>query len=279
MSIEKELRVKLTEEELKKLVKSFDIIGSREKAVAIIEIPDELSEKKTLIAEAIMKVHKNVVAVLRKKSPRKGTFRLRKYELLLGEKNTEVLHKESGCRFLLDPRKVYFSVRESAERLRISEKVKENEKILVMFGGVAPYPIVIAKKRDVNKIYSIEINPKAHEYAIKNVLLNKVGDVVIPILGDVREICPLIRQKFDRILMPLPEKAYEFLDVALSCSKKGTIIHLYGVSEEKNLFDDLEKKVVLEMKKLNKKYKTIERRKVLPFGPRKWKVCLDIRIL
>jgi len=278
MSLKDELRGILSEKELKKLVKSFDIIGSREKAVAIIEIPEELKSKEKIIGKAIMKIHKNVRSVLKQTSPRKGKLRLRKYKLILGDKNTEVLHKESGCKFLLDPRKVYFSVRESAERLRIAEKVRDGEKILVMFGGVAPFPIVIAKKKNVEKIYSVELNPKAHKYAIKNVILNKVGNKVIPFFGDVREICPLLGERFDRILMPLPEKAYEYLDLAFSCSKKGTIIHLYGISEEKNLFKDLEEKIIPIAKKLGIKYKVTEKRKVLPYGPRKWKVCLEILV-
>lgn len=274
MSLKDELKGVLSDEELRDLVKSFDIIGSREKAVAIIEIPDELKKKEKTIAKALMKVHKNVVSVLEKKSPRTGTYRLRRYKVVLGEKNTEVIHKESGCRFLLDPKEVYFSPREGAERLKIAEKVKKGEKVLVMFGGVAPFPVVIAKKRGVDKVYSIEVNPKAHEYAIKNIMLNKVGDKVVPILGDVRDVCPMLNEKFDRIIMPLPEKAYEFLDVVFSCSKKGTTIHLYGISKEENLFKDLESKIKIT----TKKYKIIEKRKVLPFGPRKWKVCLEILI-
>jgi len=277
MNLKEALKGKLTQNELNTVVKSFDIIGSREKAVAIIEIPEELKSKEKIIGKAILKIHKNVKSVLKQTSPRQGKLRLRKYRLIIGDKNTEVIHKESGCRFLLDPKKVYFSVREGSERLRIAKKVEKGEKILVMFGGVAPFPIVIARKTSANKIYSVELNKKAHEYAIKNIMLNKVENRIVPVFGDVREVCPVLGEKFDRILMPLPERAYEFLDLAFSCSKKGTIIHLYGISEEKNLFKDLEEKI----KKLENgvKYKIIEKRKVLPYGPRKWKVCLDIKVL
>ena len=39
--------------------------------------------------------------------------------------------------------------------------------------------------------------------------------------GDVRDVVPKLKKKFDRILMPLPKSAEEFLDIALSASKKG----------------------------------------------------------
>ncbi len=277
MNLKNILNKKLSENELNKLNTSFDILGSRERAIAIIEIPEELEKKEKIIGEALLKVHKNVASVLKKSSNRKGEMRLRDYKVIAGEKNTEVMHKESGCRFLVDPRKTYFSVREGTERERIAEEVKSNEKILVMFGGVAPFPIVIAKKKEVKKIYSVEINPSSHRYAEENVLLNKVGNKVIPILGDVREVCKAIGEKFDRITMHLPERAWEFLDVAFSCSRKGTIIHLYGIEEEGS--KELEKKAREIADKSKKKIDIIEKRKVLPYSPRTYKFCLKIKVI
>ena len=275
MSLKEELKDKLTKEELSELKTSFDVIGSKEGAVAIIEIPENLKKKDKTIAKTLMKVHKNIKSVLKKESPRKGEYRLRKYRVLAGDKNTEVIHKESGCRFLLDPIKTYFSVREGTERIRISKKIKKGERVLVMFGGIAPFPIIFARKTKADKIYSVEINPEAHKYAEKNIILNKVGDKVIPILGDVREVCKALDEKFDRILMPLPESAHEFLDVAFSCSKKGTIIHLYGIVKS---FEELEEKVKEISKKTKRKYKIENREEVLPYGPGINKVCLEIQV-
>jgi len=276
MNLKTSLKGKLTKKEMKILNTSFDIIGSREKAVAIIEIPDELKKKEEVIGKTILKVHKNVKSVLKKSSGRKGIFRLRKYKIISGEKNTEVLHRESGCRFILNPKKVYFSTREGTERERVAEDVKNGEKILVLFGGIAPFPIVIAKKKNA-KIYSVEINPAAHEYAIKNVILNKVGDRVTPILGDAREVCKILGEKFDRITMHLPENAYEFLNAAFSCSKKGTIIYMYGIEEEGS--DELNKKTKEHAKKNGVKIRILGKRKVLPYSPRTFKFCVKIKVL
>jgi len=165
---------------------AYDIIGSKDSAIALIGVNAKNPKK---AAKEIMKRHKNVKSVLQKLSERKDTYRLYPCKLLLGDKNTEVVHKEHGYLIKVDPQKVYFSPRESTERQRIVDLVKGGEKILVMFSGVCPFPISIAKKQKlVGKIYAIDINPNAHKYALENIKLNKLEDKIVPILGDVREI-------------------------------------------------------------------------------------------
>ncbi len=278
MGLKEILKGKLSEEELKILPRSFDIIGSREKAVAIIEIPEELKGKEKIIAEGIMKLNKNVKSVLKKASERKGVERLREYELLAGDENTEVIHKEYNYLLKLDPKKVYFSPREATERQRIANKVKDNEKVLVMFSGVAPFCIAIAKKRNV-KVYGVEINEEAHRYAKINAGMNGLSDKIVLIKGDVREVCPKIKEKFDRIIMPLPFGSENFLDVAFKCIKKGGKIHFYTLGSEENLYSEGIKIIEREAKKLKKKIKILEKRKVLPYAPRKYKVCIDFMVL
>jgi len=88
----------------------------------------------------------------------------------------------------------------------------------------------------------------------------------------------LKNKKFDRIIMPLVETAIEFLDEAFLHSKKGTVIHLYGLSNEKENFEDLEKRVEEIAKIYNIKYKIVNRQDVLPYAPKISKVRLDIKI-
>jgi tRNA (guanine37-N1)-methyltransferase len=256
----------------------FDIIGSKEKAVAIVEIPEGFDEKK--IAENIMKKNKNVKSVLKKLSARKGELRLREYELIAGDSNTEVTHKEFGYLLKLDPKKVYFSPREATERQRIAGQVKPDETILVMFGGIGCYGVSIAKKQpDVKKIYSVEINPDAHNYAIENVRVNKISHLVIPILGDVREKCKDYFGKCDRVVMPLPLGAESFLDIAVNCLKpSGGVIHFYSWGEEERLFDNALKVISENLKRFNKKYRIINKKIVSQYSPRRWKICIDIEI-
>ncbi|MEM2458490.1 MAG: class I SAM-dependent methyltransferase family protein, partial [Archaeoglobaceae archaeon] len=81
MSLKEMLRDKLSEEELKILRRSFEIIGD----IAIIEIPDELISKKELIADAILKKHRHLKTILRKVGEVNGVFRVAKYEKIYGE--------------------------------------------------------------------------------------------------------------------------------------------------------------------------------------------------
>ncbi len=248
-----------------------DIIGSREKAVAIIE---KRGKKEAL---ELMERYANVKSVLKKQGGRAGVYRVYRLRLLAGEKNTEVLHREYGMVFKLDPRKVYFSPREADERQRLAQSAKEGERILVMFSGVAPYAIAIAKRKNC-EIVCIEINKKAVEYANENIRLNNIIGSVENFCADIKKVCGNLG-KFDRIIMPLPETAYKFLPQAFETAKKGTIIHLYGISEEKNLFSDVEEKAkkIAKMRKI--KFKITSRQKVLPFGVRMWKVRIDLKII
>jgi len=260
-----------------KIPHSYDIIGSKEKAVAIVEIPDNLKSKEKAIANKIMQEHKNVKSILKKLSERKGKLRIRKFKLIKGSRNTEVTHLEHGYLLKLDPKKVYFSPRELTERQRIANLVKPNETVLIMFGGIAPYAIAMAKKQPkIKKIYTVELNKKAHEYAIENIKLNKLENKIIVLKGDVKKICPKIKKRFDRIVMPLPKEAYKFLDLAFTYTKTKGIIHFYSWASESDLFSDAEKLVKDTTKKFNKKIRITNKKKVLPYGPKKWKIVLDI---
>ncbi len=227
MKLKKMLEKVLTEEELKIAPSSFDVIGD----IGVIKIPDELKKKEKKIGEQLLKF-KNIKTVLVKEGKVRNEFRVRKYKFLAGERKKETLHPEYGCRYKLNLEKVYFSPRLGSERERIWGQVKNDEKILVMFAGIGPYPIQIAKNKDVI-IYAIEINPKAVKYFKENVKLNKVTDKIKIFEGDVREIVPKLKMKFDRIIMPLPKEAETFLGLAKLVSKRNTIIHLYIFANSK----------------------------------------------
>jgi tRNA (guanine37-N1)-methyltransferase len=261
-----------------KIPSSYDIIGSKEKAVAIIEIPADLQKKEKEIANQILVRHKNVKSVLKKISERKGKFRITEYELLAGDENTEVIHKENYCIFKLDPKLVYFSPREGTERLRISKIVKPKETILVMFSGIGPYSIIIAKNQPkVNKIISIEINPVAFECMKENIRLNRVGEKIIPILGDVKEKCKDWFGKCHRVVMPLPHDAQKFLGLAFKCLKSHGAIHLYIIEKEEHI-EIRVKKIIDSFQKKIKRKVSYKIRKVLPYAPRVNKYCVDINV-
>ena len=213
----------LNDEEIKSLYSSFDIIGN----IAIIKIPDQLLAKKHVIGNAILSNIKHVRTVYMQTSAVKDRYRIRNLECIAGIDDPITMYKEHGCLFKVNVKTSYFSPRLSTERLRIAEQVKDGETIVNMFAGVGTFSIIIAKMKRC-KVYSIDINPEAHRYALENIRLNKVQDRVIALLGDARDI---IRDRLanvaDRVLMPLPEEAREFIDDALLALKDEGVIHYF----------------------------------------------------
>ncbi|MBI2233059.1 MAG: class I SAM-dependent methyltransferase family protein [Candidatus Aenigmarchaeota archaeon] len=274
MGLKDLLKNKLTKKELSLVPTSFDIIGNREKAVAIIEIPEKLQKKSRIIANALMKQHRNVKSVLEKSSPRKGIYRTRDYGFIKGDKNTEIMHVENGCRLLLDPQKVYFSPREGTERQRIVQQVSKKEIVMVFFAGAGPFAIVIAKKSKPKRVIGIELSEAAIDYFWKNVKLNKLENVDV-VHGNVKQKARDYYGKCDRVIMPLPETAIDYLEDAAKCLKKKGVIHLYFFSEEEKIAEW--KRKARKMLGKGKKH-IVQARKVLPYGPRINKYRMDIEV-
>lgn len=215
----------LTPEETAQVYSAFDQIGD----IVIIKIPDELMPKKKLIAEAILANVKTAKAVFAQVSAVKGDYRIRELEFVAGENRTVTEYKEHGCRFKVDVAKTYFSPRLSTERQRIAEMVGDNETIVNMFAGVGTYSVIIAKTNKTCRVYSIDSNAAASELDRVNAKLNKVQDRIITICGDAAAVIKeSLAGQADRVLMPLPERAKEFVDPAVLALKKKGIVHYFA---------------------------------------------------
>ena len=224
MAILKEiLKGKLSAKELELVPSSFDIVGN---IMIFSDLPSGLKKKEKLIGNEILVEFRHVKSVFKKMGKYSGKYRTPKLKLIAGEKIKETIHTENKSRIKLDVEKVYFSPRSSTERKRVFSMVRANESVLVMFSGVGVFPITIARNSKASEIYGIEVNPAAHKYALENLKLNKVESVKL-FLGDVRKIMPKLGKKFDRILMPLPKKAEDYLGLALRAIKKNGTIHFY----------------------------------------------------
>jgi len=276
----------------KALVSSYDVVGD----IALVEIPKDKQNQKDRkkIAQSIIDTHPRIKAVLEKQGDRFGEFRLRELKPIIGT-STETEHRESGCLFRLDVAKSYFSPREGTERERIAAQVKPGETVLVMFAGVGPYAIVIAKKQPrVRKVYAVEINPDAVQCMEENVRLNKLAYVVEPILGDAKEKCSRLYGKCDRIVMPLPHEGRKFLETAIKCARPRGVIHFYyighdmqgpakgpakGLAKGQSMFKTAADIIKMECTKLGRKCRILTQQKVLPYGPRMFKVCIDFEVL
>jgi len=85
-------------------------------------------------------------------------------------------------------------------------------------------------------------------------------------------------RKYDRIVMPLPKSAEDFLPDAFALAKKGTVIHFYDFLHQ-NDFGDSEKKILNCAKNLNKKVKILSFTKCGQYSPGKYRVCVDFEVL
>ena len=144
---------------------------------------------------------------------------------------------------------------------------------------MGPFPLVIARKHPDARIYAIELNPTAFEYMRYNINVNRAGATVRPLCGDVREIAPrLLKGQCDRILMPLPKGAEDFLDTAFECSKKGCVIHFYSFSPEKDSFSAAIKNAEKAAKNAGLKIGIKNKKIVRPYAPRVNQIVLDIKV-
>ena len=279
MRLREALKDVLDAGELEMLSGGFDIVGD----IAILEIPEELRAKETEIAQAVLGMHRNVRTVVAKGTPFEGELRTRTVRHLAGEKKTATLHRESGAVIEVDIERMYFSPRLSHERLRIASLVKEGERVLVMFSGCGPYPLVIAKNSKAKEVVGVELNEAAHEYALRNITKNKLQERVRCFQGDARAVVPELKpKKFDRVVMPHPEGGEYFLDIALGAVKKKGTVHFYDFLNESDIPQAALDKVISACNKAKGKIKpkpTILGHVVCgQIGCRTYRVCVDFTI-
>jgi len=223
-----------------------DIVGN----IAILKFPKKtLWITRKLKAHKFLKSHKGVETVLEKTEGFSGRLRTLTTKHLAGIKTKEATYKENDCIFKFNVDESYFSPRLSNERKVIADEVtklaKKDSKILVMFAGISPYPIVIAKKLKQSKknaaIISNELNRKANIEAKKIIALNKFQKVITLIGGDAKKLPEKIKEKQDIILMTRPNLKDTFLKTALKLSKKGTTIFYHGFGTKDSVLNEIKK--------------------------------------
>jgi tRNA (guanine37-N1)-methyltransferase len=272
MGLREALKSVLTIEEYDALRAAYDIVGG----IAIIEIPDLLVPKERIIAEKLMEVNKTVKTVLKKVGGHEGTFRTQRMQCIGGEDTRETVVIENNVKLKVNVETAYYSVRMATERKRILQQIKPGERILCLFSGIGPYPITFSAHTLAGDIVGVEINPAAHQLATENIAKNRCTNVRL-ICGDAKEVIPKLAtagERFDRITMPLPHNADEFLDAAVSVSKPGTVIHFYAFLDE----GAFNKSVVTVREACERNGYSLVKYDVVRVGqhaPRVWRICVD----
>ncbi len=173
-----------------------------------------------------MKVNRSLRIVFRDHGVR-GEFRIRDLERIAGTGTSETVHREFGVELRTDPARVYFNPRLSGERSRIAGLVENGEKVIDMFGGVAPFGTVMCHLAEPSVVYSIDLNPEAKHFARINAEKNRAPNLR-PMTGDSSVLVHRLPMA-DRIIMNLPQIADRFLPVALERLNHGGTVHMYKI--------------------------------------------------
>ncbi|MEM2990913.1 MAG: class I SAM-dependent methyltransferase family protein [Halobacteria archaeon] len=256
----------LPEEELKLLPKRWQVLGS----IIIVKIPRELEHRKKEIGEAFSKLYPRCKTVLNDKGVR-GKFREPDVEIIVGSE-TETIHLENKCKFKLDAAKLIFSPGNLAERLRMS-KLGRGEVVVDMFAGIGYFSIPMAVHSKPKKIYAIELNPVAFHYLKQNIALNKVEEIVEPLLGDCSKVTP--KNIADRVIMGYVHETHAYLKPAIEALKPSGFLHYHEAVPEALLETRPRERIRQAAEALGKKAEIIEQRRIKKYSPGVWHVAVD----
>ncbi len=153
---------------------------------------------------------------------------------------------------------------------------RKGESVLVLFSGVAPFPLIISRHSKAKTIVGIEKNPEAHAYAVQNLRLNKDLNNIHLYLGDVREVLPTLGA-YDRVIMPLPTRGEEFLPCALQALKPNGFLHFYDL-QRPEFFEQSIEKIIAACAVEKRTAMTSTITKCGHCAPEIFRICVDMKI-
>ena len=208
----------------------FEVIGD----VAVLSVPDELELYKHLIAQAIVSKRKNIATILNKKEKVIGDSRTARYEILKGD-SAVTLHHEFGFAYRLDISRTFFSARLANERKRVTDQVRQGEKVCVPFAGVGPFAIPAAARGA--EVLAIEKNPEAFRYLLENIALNRVTGNCRALQGNALDTEHLPPAAFDRLIIPAPYGLDHALGTLLPVLCENGMVHFYTFRAKEQIPD------------------------------------------
>jgi tRNA (guanine37-N1)-methyltransferase len=243
---------------------SFEVVGD----IAIVEQED--AEK---VAAALMSSSRNLRSVITPVSDVEGEFRTRRFRHVAGEERTITVHREHGLSYRVDLEGAYFTPRLGTERLRIARQVNPGDFVLDMFAGVGPFALLLADRGA--RVVAIDKNPVAVKYLRENAILNKIDLEILE--GDATDLARNYENTADHVIMNLPHIAHQFLIPALQAAKSGGVVHYYAISQEDDLYKDLDL-IEAAASQLGIKIDAFYKGIVRSYAPHRYNVVMDLRI-
>jgi len=269
MRLLEELKKRVPEKIVSLVPLYWEVLGD----AVIIKLPESLEPYKEAIGESFAKaLDKKSVYVERGVS---GEYRLPKMELVWGP-GGPVLHKENGVLYKLDPAKVMFSSGNINERIRMSKISSKKEVVVDMFAGIGYFTLQIAVHSKPRILYAAEKNPIAYSFLTENIKINRVEDIVIPLLGDNRNVLP--EGVADRIIMGYLHGTKKFLGKAFRILKpNGGIIHYHDLVHNDLGIKEAKDRVLRAAEYYGVEINVIDSRYIKSYSPNIWHVVLDIK--
>ena len=299
------------ETNIKNIPSGFEIIGK----IAHMNLKEEYLKYKYVIGELILEKNPSIKTVINKIGKIENIYRTYNMEILSGEENYFVEHKEDSIIFKFDIRKTYWCSRLQNERSRILNLISKNNILLDAFCGVGPLSLRACKKGI--KVFSNDLNPDCYKYLNDNIKYNKIKkDLIKTYNMDAREFIKIFIEKskkiinddddnldnnfpydihIDHIYMNLPKDAIEFLNVFIGLFKgckesvynknNLPIVHVYGFAKScDNPIEELKERISkafnLDFKIFKEKCESdiLNIENVRDISNRKVVYCVDMKI-
>ncbi|KAL1955733.1 hypothetical protein VTO42DRAFT_8131 [Malbranchea cinnamomea] len=158
--------------------------------VAHFNLRDEHLPYRHIIGQVLIDKQASITTVINKVEEvgLHSKYRTFAYEVLAGDGNMNVVHKEQGCEFAFDFSKVYWNTRLSTEHERLVGIFKEGEAVCDVMAGVGPFALPAGKKRVF--VWANDINPHGYEMMKRGAVRNKVDQFVKAFNMDGRDFIP-----------------------------------------------------------------------------------------
>jgi len=215
-----------------------------------------------------------IAAIIRRRSPRgiihvpaiEGVCRTPRARLVWGT-GGEVVHREAGYTYLLDPAEVMFSPGNREEKVRLARLVRRSEReerVLDMFAGIGYFTIPLAGAGAM--VHAVEINPAAYRFLLRNIAINGLEARVRPVLGDCREH---LEGLYDRVVMGHFD-AVEMLPAVFPHVEPGSVIHVHSIGDSAARIRESVTEAGLNA--------AVTMRRVKKYAPGRWHIVQDVVI-
>ncbi len=249
--------------------RAFDQLGD----LLIVKVPEALWDRRAEIGEAMLAFQPAARAVFHDGGV-KGEFRTRDLTRIAGDGGTPTTVRENGVTLFVDVAAAYFSPRLSTERARVCQAIKTGQRVVDLFGGVAPMAVQAALRGA--EVDCVDLNPAACELARRNVESLDLADRVTIHEGDARYLAPALKPAH-HVIMNLPHGAKDFIDAAAPLVLPGGILHHHEILDREHL-DERLAELRVELKGLARDAVVESVRVVRTYSPQEDHVAIDLRL-